>query len=990
MLQRYWFLAVLFGLLLAPVQAQEPPPAEAAPDVVAEDSPPLSSRSAIEVADEHRLRGRYDEAIEKYAELLSHQNDNPGGKAGISEHLHLACALGLSRVYEETGKWEEAEEAIVTGLMAFPKSPALIARHAELAFLRGRYAEARQLAEAGIDQDSQHVHSRLVLANALAETGELDEAAKAYRWFTLYYNRTQPKDAETLLWVGEGSAQYARWNRVSSIFKFVVNEVCVDALKDDKNRWQAPLLSGSLLLEKYNESQAIPEFHNALRINPHLAEIHAAIGLAFLQDYKVDQARERAEQALKLNPRSPTSLVLMADTYLLTDEPARAAEWLDQALAINPVDQRVLGRKAALALLGERLLPKSTLAAAWSELPQLPADSPLPSAFKDAVAKALSVNPRPGEMLSAIGNVLELHRKYEQAEVCYRKAVEIMPQLTSPRTQLGMLCMRTGQVDEAEKILNDAFAADPFHVRTSNMRKVIGVLKTYDTITTEHFVIRIDSAQKLLGQAMADHLEQAYPELTQKFGYEPQQRTQFEIYCNAKGQPAHAWFSSRMIGLPWIQTIGASTGVMVALASPNQTQKPYHWGRVLRHEFSHVLTLQATQFNIPHWYTEALAVRIEGSIFSPEWEELLLERQPQGKLFNLDTINDGFRKPKTPDDWTLAYCQATLYARFIEQKYGADANSRLLTAYREGKSTDEALRELFSIEKPQFEAEYLAFLTELVKTFAAGRAPTLPDLKTAELKYKANQDDLQAADEYAFALIRTRRGPLARKIAEAVLAKEPQRPLSNAVIALMDAKAKRDEVIEHLITLRDTGVTHREILAILCTLTAQAKKWEVVLETAQIGRKLYPRDAVFVTLAEKACTELKQTEPLEEILQTLVVLDQDDPSARRKLARLKLDSGDAAAARKWAADSLLIDVTSVETQELLGQACLKLEDWPAAQKAFSVAIELESGRVDSQLGLAESCARSNQKEKARELLDAVQKAHPDHAEAKALRERLGL
>ena len=281
-------------------------------------------------------------------------------------------------------------------------------------------------------------------------------------------------------------------------------------------------------------------------------------------------------------------------------------------------------------------------------------------------------------------------------------------------------------------------------------------------------------------------------------------------------------------------------------------------------------------------------------------------------------------------------------------------------------------------------------MADLVKTFTAGRSPTLPDLKTAEEKYKANKEDLQAADEYAHALIRSRRGPQARKIAEAVLAKEPERPLSNVVIAMMDAKTKRDEVIENLTNLRDVGVTHREVLAVLSTLAASAKKWEVVLETAQMGRKLYPRDALFVTLAGKACSELKQTEPLEEILQTLVVLDQDDPAARRKLAKLKLDAGDAESARKWAADSLLIDVTSVETQELLGQACLKLEDWPTAQHAFAAAIELDAGRTDSQLGLAEAYARSDQKDKARELLDAITKAHPDHAGVKELRERLGL
>ncbi len=985
MLRRWRFSGVGIGLLFlaGSVSLADEVPASPSSDPPATAEDIASNLSPWATATEHRLRGRYEEATEAYEALLK-QADLPAAD-------RIAVWLSQSRVQEETGRWEEAEETITTALVAQPKSPALLARHAELCFLRGRYVPARELAQAGVEQDSQHVHSRLILAHALAELGQLDEAAKAYQWFIQYYNRTQPKDAETLIWVGEGSAQYARWNRVSSVFKFVVNDVCQDALTDDKNCWQAPLLSGSLLLEKYNESQAVPEFHNALRINPHVAEIHAAIGLSFLQDYKHDKARERAEQALKCNPRSPTALVLMADTYLLTDVPEPAGEWLDKALAINPVDQRVLGRKAALALLHERLLPTETLSAAWTDLPRMPNDSPLPKPFLDALAKVLESNPHPGEMLATIGQVLEAHRKYDQAEVCYRKAIEVMPQLTAPRTQLGMLCMRTGKVEEAEKLLNEAFEADPFHVRTSNMRKVIGVLKAYDTITTEHFVIRIDHDQKLLGQAMADHLELAYPELVAKFGYEPPQRTQFEIYCNAKGQGAHAWFSSRMIGLPWIQTIGASTGVMVAMASPNQTQEPYHWGRVLRHEFSHVLTLQATQFNIPHWYTEALAVRIEGSAFPPSWEELLLERQPQGELFNLDTINDGFRKPKSADDWTLAYCQASLYAVFLEQKYGADSNAKLLTAYRQGKTTEEALTEVFAIEKPQFETEYREFLAQRVATFTAGRAAALPDLKSAEAKYKANMDDMQAADEYAFALMRTRRVPQARKIADAVLAKEPERPLSNVIVALMNAKAgKQAEAIETLTIIRDVADPHREVLAALCTLAAQAKNWAVVLDTAQIGRTSFPRDALFATAAAKACEELGNERDLTELLEVLVILDQDDPAIRRKLAKIKHAAGDSETARKWAADSLLIDVTSVETHELLGQTCVALEEWPAAERAFATALELEPGRVDSQLGLAECYARSDRQDKARELLDAAQKSHPEHAGAKDLRTRLGI
>src|SRR5690606_35884978 len=133
--------------------------------------------------------------------------------------------------------------------------------------------------------------------------------------------------------------------------------------------------------------------------------------------------------------------------------------------------------------------------------------------------------------------------------------------------------------------------------------------------------------------------------LVKQFGYEPEHRTQFELYHKAKGLSAHQWFSARMVGLPWIQTIGASTGVIIALASPTAVDTGFNWARVAKHEFVHVITLQQTAFRIPHWCTEALAVTSEGIARPAKWDELLLERVPKGQLRVLDELNDGFQRP---------------------------------------------------------------------------------------------------------------------------------------------------------------------------------------------------------------------------------------------------------------------------------------------------------------------------------------------------------
>ena len=215
-------------------------------------------------------------------------------------------------------------------------------------------------------------------------------------------------------------------------------------------------------------------------------------------------------------------------------------------------------------------------------------------------------------------------------------------------------------------------------------------MASYTSIDSPHFSVVIDPTQdELLGRYMSRYLESIYPTLTTRFGYSPPGRTKIEILKN------HQWFSGRTIGLPFVPTVGACTGRVVALASPRATRVPFNWARVLTHEVVHVITLQQTEFNIPHWYTEALAVESEGFPRPQEWNRMLLERVPKRrKLLNLDTINLGFIRPNEPDDRQMAYCQAQLYARYMLKRFGDDALIKMLMAYRRGLTTDRAIADV--------------------------------------------------------------------------------------------------------------------------------------------------------------------------------------------------------------------------------------------------------------------------------------------------------
>src|SRR5207244_1148675 len=104
-------------------------------------------------------------------------------------------------------------------------------------------------------------------------------------------------------------------------------------------------------------------------------------------------------------------------------------------------------------------------------------------------------DPTPGVFWWEFGECLEGRRHFDDAEVCYKKAADLWPMLPEPRNSLGMLYMRMGRETDARPVLEKAFKADPFNVRVKNTITVLHHLDDYQTLQTEHFVIRFDAGR---------------------------------------------------------------------------------------------------------------------------------------------------------------------------------------------------------------------------------------------------------------------------------------------------------------------------------------------------------------------------------------------------------------------------------------------------------------------------------------------------------------
>ncbi len=817
----------------------------------------------------------------------------------------------------------------------------------------------------------------------LEATGKIDDAVLAWKWFVDRYNEQHPvmsKDADALLIVGQAAERYyravARGDDLSEQLNDVINEIYEGALRADPNCWQAPWLEGRLFLSGYNEAAAKKELARAQQINPEAAEVLVTLGQSDLQSYKLAGGRSKAERALEINPRYVPALVLLADLNISDERFPDAKAAARKAVAENPRDEDALARLAASC----RLLVD-------------------PAGASAAEAVALARNPRPAAFYAALGERLADRRKFRDAERAFLLAAEADPHRADAPIGLGMLYMQIGREDEAHDLFKTAFDADPFNVRANNQILVLKHMASYKPVETEHYSVLIDPTQDvLLGKYMARYLESVHGELTQRFGYAPPGLTKIEIMKN------HRWFSARTIGLPFIPTVGACTGKVVALASPKETREPFNWARVLKHEVVHVITLQQTEFNIPHWYTEALAVESEGYPRPQEWNKMLLERVPnRKKLLNLDTINLGFIRPKEPEDRQMAYCQAQLYARYMLQRFGADSLSKLLDAYRRGLTTERAIKVCFNVEKADFEAAYLTYLDEVVKTIRT-RVNDEKPVKFSELErqLKAKPDDPDLNARMAYEHFVRRDLKEARPFVNKALKLQPRHPMASWVKAkILESIGDLDEALAVLEPALDPEKPNERVTDLLAYLQLDAGNLSEAERLYELGRKDDPYNVRWLAglarvhmsqAKESKSDDLRQKYEAQLLLDLAQIADSDADElvVRQELAERHLKAGHPDQAEKWANELLNIEVYNPVYHVLLADALAARKKFDPALEEYQTALDLKAKKPnDLKVKMAKALNGLGRKKEAQATLDAILKADPEHPEAKALREEIG-
>jgi cellulose synthase operon protein C len=869
----------------------------------AQDKPKPKPAGPFTEARKLWLRGNTEEARAAYAKLSADPKTADG------------AALGIARTWVAEGNTDKALSTISDAIRKSPKSADLLAFRAELKFESGQWDDAKKDADDAIAINADHFLGRWVRARLMRDRGELEKVDAEMRWFVRTYtkrdNDDKPiEDPDELYLVGQAGSENARWHALGDQFKFIINELYPDALKFDPDFWPAEHAIGLLLLEKYNRPEAMQAFENALKINPKAAEAIVGQGLVSIQQYELKDAETYADRALKINPRLPDALRLKADVLIMGGDIAGAMKALAIARDANPKDEATLARVAAC----QRLLKQD-------------------AAFNQTIAEAEKITKTPARFYLDLASTIEDRKLYAEAEVYFKKAVAFGEKFPATNAGLAMLYLRLGKEEESRPLLEKSFKNDRFNVRVSNSLKVLRHLEKYETIKTEHYDLRFDPAtDKLLALELADYLEETHAELKKDFGYEPDGRILIELFNN------HEMFSGRTVALPDLHTIGACTGRVVTMASPKGKgiTRPFNWGRVIRHELVHIFNLAQTEFQCPHWMTEGLAVRKEGGNRPPNWLVALRDRYEKKDLLNLDNILLAFVRPRSPEEWSLAYCQSNLYVEYLIKTHGIESLGPMLNAFRDGLDTGTALKRVCKVEKAEFEKGYYEYVTQFLKAIPSGgrKEPEKPmTLAELEKAREADKDDIEIAARLADQYARRKKAADSRKLVDEVLQKKPGHPLASMVKArLLSFAGDSDVAREVLEAALKANPDDPRLLTGIARQLLEAKDYSRVAELLEHGRKVAPIDGDWLPMLIEVYTKNEDAAKLESVLREHIANDPDDLKSRITLAGMLNANKNFADAATVARDATRIDVTDKEAQTVLLEALDGLKKTKEAEK----------------------------------------------------------
>ena len=469
---------------------------------------------------------------------------------------------------------------------------------------------------------------------------------------------------------------------------------------------------GRLFLERFQPDDAANLFKEALEIEPKQAD--ALLGLALVAaDGFEAQAVVFAHRALDADPHLLEAQELLARLALEDNDPAKAAGEAHKALEMSAKSTQA---KAILATID------------WlNDKPDTPWD------------------PHDGAGYETAARILVLNRRYEDGIQLFRKAIALEPDLWSARSQLGVNLMRLGREAEARAELEMCYQAHYRDAATVNTLRLMDSYKNFVTYKTDRTILRVHKKEaELLYPYFEAEMLRALNTYDKKYGFKLDRPVQVEVY------PDHEDFAVRTMGMPGLGALGVTFGYVVAMDSPSgRPPGTFHWASTLWHELSHVYVLNMTDFRVPRWFTEGLAVHEETAV-SPEWGDRLdphvIIAIKDKKLLPVTELDRGFVRPTYGAQVVVSYFEAGRICDYINREWGWTKLLAMIHDFAAGASTPEAIEKELGIKPEEFDKRFLAALNAETKKTVDGFDAWSKELKKVAAESKAHDYEAMIRD----------------------------------------------------------------------------------------------------------------------------------------------------------------------------------------------------------------------------------------------------
>lgn len=654
------------------------------------------------------------------------------------------------------------------------------------------------------------------------------------------------------------------------------NERFRDVVQAHARAVQPRIRWARLFLQTHQYADAAELFRDALRILPN--DAHAKLGLArVLAERFEGEAGPLIDEVMQEDDGLIEAHLLSARMALEAGQPDAAQKALARAGEIATKQKlpplEVYSLRAALETSRDRD------PARW-------------------IKRALDYNPRYGAVYEQLAHFEIMRRRYREATVLLRRAVEVQPDLWSAHAELGSNLLRLGQIEEARAHLTRAYSGDPYSPTTVNSLRLLDRIDEFDVSSTpvsvggDSYVVRLRLHRRespVLEPYAIDLVQQGIATFSRRYGFKLLEPVTVELY------PDHDDFAVRVAALPGIGLLGVTFGYVVAMDSPSgRASGDFHWGSTLWHELAHVFTLEATDHRVPRWLSEGISVFEEwrtgptpGVVVPPDAITALSEK----RFLPVSELDTGFIRPSYPNQVQVSYVQAGLICLFIEQRWGFERLPAFLHQFERSISTAAAVEATFKMAPADFDKQFDTFLRARYATLLAG-------MREWETQYQAARKAIQS-EQWNDATAPARRA--------AELYPEHTGPGSpNLLLAqALDKLGRRAEAIAAIEAYRNAGgwdPTALRELARWLDEAGRARDATSVLEALNYAEPLNPEQ--HAQLGERLLAQSRPEESLREFRVLLALREHDQAQALYGAARALHALGDRAASRRHVLDAL--------------------------------------------------------------------------------------